>query len=60
MNIRRLNKDFMYRYGKYMNPNMVVQVVPLSTDIYLVRGICYIPFEQFEKIKQQEDINDDC
>jgi DNA polymerase sigma len=37
----------------------VVQVVPPITDTQLTRGICYIPLEQFENIKQQEEINDD-
>jgi hypothetical protein len=30
-----------------------------DADTQLVRGICYIPLEQFENIKQHKDINDD-
>jgi hypothetical protein len=59
INVRRMNKDFMYRYGKYMNRDTVVQVVPPITDMQLVQGICYIPLAQFENIKQQKEINDD-
>jgi hypothetical protein len=59
INVRRMNKDFMYRYGKYMNRDTVVQVVPPITDLQIICGICYIPLAQFENTKQQEEMNED-
>jgi hypothetical protein len=46
---------------QYMERVMLatIPVVPPITDVQLVRGICYIPLEQFENIKQHKDINDD-
>jgi hypothetical protein len=39
--------------------SVVVQVVPPIIDTQLNRGICYIPLEQFENIKEQEEMNED-
>jgi hypothetical protein len=42
-----------------LSTDSTIPVVPLITDTQLVRGICYIPLEEFENIKQQKDINED-
>jgi hypothetical protein len=39
--------------------DLTIPTMPSITTEQLVSGICYIPLEQFENIKQQEDINDD-
>jgi hypothetical protein len=61
---RHFNSKFHLQYMERVKSSTdstipVVQEIPPQTDTQLTRGICYIPLEQFENIKQQEEINDD-
>jgi hypothetical protein len=58
---RHIKTKFHLQYMERItsSTDSTIPVVPPITDTQLTRGICYIPLEQFENIKQQEDINDD-
>jgi hypothetical protein len=58
---RHLKSKFHLQYMERVmsSTDSTIPVVPPITDTQLVRGICYIPLEQFENIKQQVDVNED-
>jgi hypothetical protein len=61
MKSRHFKSKFHLQYVESIPVVPVVQspVVPPITAIQFDCGICYIPLEQFENIKQHKEINDD-
>jgi hypothetical protein len=61
MKSRHFKSNFHLQYMERIisSTDSTIPIVPPITDTQLFRGICYIPLEQFENIKQQKEINDD-
>jgi hypothetical protein len=55
----KFHKQYMERVMLEADSTTPDTIIDDDADTLLVRGICYIPLEQFENIKQQEDINED-
>jgi hypothetical protein len=53
-----LKTKFHLQYVESIILTTITVVLPI-TDEQLVRGICYIPLEEFQNIKQQVDVNVD-
>jgi hypothetical protein len=56
---RKFHKQYMERLMLEAESTTPITTIDDDADTQLVRGICYIPLEQFENIKQHKDINDD-
>jgi hypothetical protein len=53
------HKEYMKRVMSSTDSTTPDMTIEDDADTQLVRGICYIPLEEFQNIKQHKDINDD-